>query len=78
LLCIEIEHLLKILVISQNGAADFYSECGITKDCFGSPFECVATKSCQAISSTSVKNGKMVFELLSGHGNFFATWLVQN
>lgn len=42
-----------------------YDGCGDTKTCFGSPDNCVATKSCQTFSAVNVRGDRYIYELRS-------------
>jgi hypothetical protein len=42
-----------------------YDGCGDTKTCFGSPENCVATKTCQTFSAVIVKGDRYIFEMKS-------------
>ncbi|KAH8261530.1 hypothetical protein KR044_010632, partial [Drosophila immigrans] len=46
----------------------FYDGCGQTKNCFGFPDGCVASKSCTSISAITVRGDIFEFELRSGKG----------
>lgn len=46
----------------------FYDGCGQTKNCFGFPNGCVATKSCTSISAVTVRGDIFEIELRSGKG----------
>lgn len=42
-----------------------YEGCGDTKTCFGSPDNCVETKTCETFSAVIVKGDRYIFELKS-------------
>jgi len=42
-----------------------YDGCGDTKTCFGSPENCVSTKSCQSFSAVIVRGERYIFEMRS-------------
>ncbi|XP_030240233.1 putative ferric-chelate reductase 1 homolog isoform X3 [Drosophila navojoa] len=46
----------------------FYDGCGQSKNCFGFPNGCVATKSCTSVSAVTVRGDIYEFELRSGKG----------
>lgn len=48
---------------AQNKDDKIYDGCGDTKTCFGSPDNCVASKSCQTFSAVIVK-GEIGFEAM--------------
>lgn len=52
------------------GDDPFYSECGVSKNCFGNKDGCVETKSCDFVSAVKVRGGIYEFELKSSAGKF--------
>lgn len=50
---------------SQRTEDRIYEGCGDTKTCFGSPDNCVATKSCQTFSAVIVRGDRYIVELRS-------------
>ncbi|CRL00019.1 CLUMA_CG013306, isoform A [Clunio marinus] len=49
----------------KNNDDFIYDGCGDTKTCFGSPDNCVATKSCQTFSAVIVKGDRYIIEMRS-------------
>ncbi|KAL7014116.1 hypothetical protein ACKWTF_015752 [Chironomus riparius] len=54
-----------LVVACVHGEYDIYEGCGTTKQCLGNPGDCVPDKDCVTMSSTYVKDGKVIFEMRS-------------
>ncbi|ALC41304.1 CG8399 [Drosophila busckii] len=54
--------------VAAAGADPFYDGCGQTKNCFGLPNGCVASKSCTAVAAVTVRGDIYEFELQSSKG----------
>ncbi|XP_063239185.1 putative ferric-chelate reductase 1 homolog [Bacillus rossius redtenbacheri] len=53
----------------------FYKNCSVTKSCFGVPSGCMATQSCDAISSVLVKGEEYIFEIKGKNVKYAAVGL---
>lgn len=51
--------------VSQTNDDKIYDGCGDIKTCFGSPDNCIATKSCQTFSAVIVRGEKYIIEMKS-------------
>ncbi|XP_076645315.1 putative ferric-chelate reductase 1 homolog isoform X2 [Halictus rubicundus] len=52
-----------------------YAGCGSTKNCFGTPEECVETKSCAAIVTVLVRGDRYLFQLQARNSKYVAVGL---
>lgn len=50
---------------AQDDRNKIYDGCGDTKTCFGSPDNCVQTKSCETFNAVLVRGDRYIFELKS-------------
>lgn len=50
---------------AQDDRSRLYDGCGDTKTCFGSPDNCVQTKTCETFSAVHVRGDRYIFEMKS-------------